>query len=783
MSCPEFITKDEFERRLRECCNPQQPPPDLSGYCTTSECAEIRRVAENALSIANQALSLINAHTGQPVPGAHQWQGNVNVDVSLASSGGRSLKLFTRVDVAGKSGNDSETISIANLKGDKGDKGDRGEKGARGDRGIDGRNGTNGRDGKNGKDGITRTIFVPDTQTRKRIEEIEKVNEQCCEQIINHVTRVFNTVRNEGEVTRRVIENNSNFIVRLLESLQSNPEILKLLNTIQIQLTLAIKAIDSLRNNNPCNLDKILPILTDIQNRLKALDFKINSIITTLTGIVAAIVAGIVAAIKGLKLEINPEFNLKIDKLIGELSFKLDSLIGKIELTLKPVIDITNKIDIAIKGIELTIKGIDFSVGNIKLDITGLKLKLDSLFKLINNFKLEIDFEPVLRISNSINLKLDSLLKLVNNLKIDVDFEPVFKLSNQINLKLDSLLKLVNNIDFEFEVDFSPVVNIANRIETKINAQLQLIAQLQITIQAVLTFLATLEIKLLAQLNIAIQAIASLKIELIAQLKIALQAILSLRAFLQAQLQIIINSNKKIEDAVKLEISPAIGDCVLIEEENTQGQIEKRKEYQIVRTDKYTTIGSAFSGLYNRFNSLQEDICQIEQKESETDCLVLLPDPKLFYDAGKFLVFSWVLESNPKVIVYQTHTQLRNPIPALQVTPDPDTDYWSIYFADIYRIMGKQWSMYWATDSQQEPLIKGWFLSEFEAIRFFNSMLPLTTSSPRNENNPQFRRVDRDAMQIEYTGDKLILKRVCYAEKDANTDKLKKLHGWGNPNL
>ncbi|MGL5874011.1 MAG: hypothetical protein ACRC2R_16855 [Xenococcaceae cyanobacterium] len=749
MACPEYITRAEFERRLAECCKPTPPPPpppNLSNYCTKSECSEIRRLANNALNVANQALNAINAHKSQGVPGAHQWTGAVKVDVSLASSAGRILKLFTRVDVAGKSGNDSATVSITNLKGDKGDrgekgaKGDKGDKGDKGEKGQVGQPGANGKDGKPGKDGVTRVVYQPDTQTKKKIDEIEKVNKECCDLIVNKINGV---------------------------------------------------------------------------------DSKLNGIIVTLAGMVAAILAGL----KGIKLEINPEFNVK-----------LDSIIGKLELTLKPILEITNKInlklgeievnirgyfdliiqkvdsfqlilqlsvdsivqavnkiDVTIKGIELSIKGFEINFKGIEINFTGVKAKLDNILKIVNNFK--VDFEPVFKVTNSLSLKLDNLLNVVNKLKFEVDFEPVFKITNNINNRL-------GNIELNIK-------SYHDSIYQKIEGFQQI---LQISIDSIVQAITTIDTRL-AILN-------SLENNIVTKIKQDLttinQNILSFRAFVQTNFQAVIkaianlqltannhtsvinniNENTrpggggggavidKLEELLTIDISPEFGDCVLIEQAEIEGEIvPEHKEYQIVETRNYTKLEEALYGLYDRFNSVQQNICELKVEPAETDCLVLLPDTNVYYNAGKFLTFSWVLESNPKVSVYQNHTQLRNPIPALQETPDPDTDYWGIYFNDKYKILGKQYARTMSSDSTKVPLIEGWFLNENEAMRFFNSMQSLTTSVPNSENNPRYPKVNNNTMHIENTGEKLILKRVCYAEKDANTDKLKKLHGWSNPNL
>ena len=170
---------------------------------------------------------------------------------------------------------------------------------------------------------------------------------------------------------------------------------------------------------------------------------------------------------------------------------------------------------------------------------------------------------------------------------------------------------------------------------------------------------------------------------------------------------------------------------------------------------------------------LQRKICPADDDQ---DCMVLLPDPSLpLTTRGHYLLFSWVLEENPKVSVYQNHTQLRNPIDALRVAGN----HWNQYFEPIYRILGQQYGTYFSDQNSREPLVKGWFLNIPEGERFFNQMKALTKDTPRNEGNPRFAIVGNDSVPIVNAGKKIILRKVCYGFY--NEGKFIKVHSWHRP--
>ena len=202
---------------------------------------------------------------------------------------------------------------------------------------------------------------------------------------------------------------------------------------------------------------------------------------------------------------------------------------------------------------------------------------------------------------------------------------------------------------------------------------------------------------------------------------------------------------------------------------------EKTKGYRenIITVDLLST---AIGKISRQVASLkQEIVCKI----NADDCLVLLPDPSLpLTTRGHYLLFSWVLEETPKVSIYQTTSQLRNPIDALRVI-SPGVNYWSEYFEPIYKIIGKQYGTYYSEENSREPLVKGWFLDVDEANRFFSQMRTLTKDNPRETDNPRFPLVTNSTVPIVHTEEKIILRKVCYGYY--NEGEFLAVHSWRKP--
>ena len=175
--------------------------------------------------------------------------------------------------------------------------------------------------------------------------------------------------------------------------------------------------------------------------------------------------------------------------------------------------------------------------------------------------------------------------------------------------------------------------------------------------------------------------------------------------------------------------------------------------------------------------STQETVCSLD-----TSCQVLLPDPSTpLNTVGSYLLFTWVLEDDPRPSVYQTTGQLRNPIEELRTA---SSSQWNQYFQSIYKIIGLQYSTYWSEESTKEPLVKGWYLNEEEALRYFASIRTLTTDTPTTNNNPRYSKVTNANTRIANIGKKLILRKVCYGTYGTGSDDLTRfnaVHSWKNP--
>lgn len=88
--------------------------PDAHSACSEEECTKIDRKAEEAKAIALLAKDLIEVHSTQPLSGAHEFDCDVGVDVSLAASKeSSSLAIYTSVSVCGVTGSDREEITIS----------------------------------------------------------------------------------------------------------------------------------------------------------------------------------------------------------------------------------------------------------------------------------------------------------------------------------------------------------------------------------------------------------------------------------------------------------------------------------------------------------------------------------------------------------------------------------------------------------------------------------------------------------------------------------------------
>jgi hypothetical protein len=397
----------------------------------------------------------------------------------------------------------------------------------------------------------------------------------------------------------------------------------------------------------------------------------------------------------------------------------------------------------------------------------------------ILNEILKLDFDcdnglnvtlPILRgidvnVNNNFNLtkQIGSKIDIVNENVIDVKSTVVtniLSIKNDLSLVSQRIISLISSV---------------SQISTAINSLTLSISSIQSTISNVSSSIVNIN-TLLA----SIQSNLSLILNAINTTSTNVSLVLNLASTINSNTENILKCCEEIKDL--LEEDPPTPpqfdfiDIICIDCTDPNGPDclpdatpeEKERGYR----EKEITLDNPMEALQlinDQVALLQRKICP----DDDQDCMVLLPDPSLpLTTRGHYLLFSWVLEENPKVTAYQNHTQLRNPIDALRRAGN----HWNQYFEPIYRILGQQYGTYFSDQNSREPLVKGWFLNIPEGERFFNQMKALTKDTPRSEGNPRFAVVANDSVPIVNIGKKIILRKVCYGFY--NEGKFIKVHSW-----
>ena len=381
--------------------------------------------------------------------------------------------------------------------------------------------------------------------------------------------------------------------------------------------------------------------------------------------------------------------------------------------------------------------------------------KIQNTGQWIVNEILKLDFECDLAETNK---RID----IVNNNVIDVK-SSVVSIKNDLSLISQRVLSLISSV---------------SQISTAINSLAFSISNIQSAINNIISSIANINnvlANIQTNLNLVLTAINTISSNI--------ESILDLIETINTNTENILDCCEEIKDLLTKEPPPLpefdFIDIVCIDCTDPDGPDcppdatpqEKERGYR----EKEVTLSDPMEALQllnDQVALLQRKICPADDQ----DCLVLLPDPSLpLTTRGHYLLFSWVLEENPNVAVYQNHTQLRNPIDALRVAGN----HWNQYFEPIYKIIGKQYGTYHSEENNGEPLIKGWFFDIDEANRFFNQMRTLTKDTPRNEGNPRFSVVTNAVVPIVNVGKKLILRKVCYGFY--NEGSFTKVHSWHRP--
>jgi predicted nucleic acid-binding Zn-ribbon protein len=413
----------------------------------------------------------------------------------------------------------------------------------------------------------------------------------------------------------------------------------------------------------------------------------------------------------------------------------------------------------------------------ISLQASGNHTQNISKSQEILNEILKLDFDcdtaPISNtlnlINNNLNYQINPTLNSINNNVIDVKSTVIT--ANQNILSVKSELSLVSQRIIN-------LINSISQISVAINSLNASILNIQSTVNSIKSSIFTLN-NLIAN----IQTNLSLVLNATANIQTNVNLVLNLTTTIDLNVKNIKQCCEDIKDLLEEEPLPPpefdFIDIICIDCTDPDGPDcppdatpeEKERGYR----EREITLDDPMEALQllnDQVALLQRKICPADDQ----DCMVLLPDPSLpLTTRGHYLLFCWVLEENPKVSVYQNHTQLRNPIDALRVAGN----HWEQYFKPIYKILGKQFGSYFSEQPAKRPLIEGWFLDVAEANRFFNQMKALTKDTPRENNNPRFPMVTNSTVPIVNVGKKLILNKVCYGFYDEGN--FTKVHSWHRP--
>jgi hypothetical protein len=392
---------------------------------------------------------------------------------------------------------------------------------------------------------------------------------------------------------------------------------------------------------------------------------------------------------------------------------------------------------------------------------------------------IEVNVNNTSNLTNQINSNVNNTLSLTNqiNPKIDIVNSNVIDVKSTVITANQNILSIKNDLSLVSQRIIS-LISSVSQISTAINSLTFSISSIQSSVNNISSSIFNVN-ALLAN----IQSNLKLILNATNTTSVNVSLILNLASTINSNTENILECCEEIKDLLEEDPSPPpefdFIDITCIDCTDPEGPDcppdatpeEKERGYR----EREITLDSPMEALQlvnSQVALLQKKICPAD----EDDCLVLLPDPSLpLTTRGHYLLFSWVLEENPKVTAYQNHTQLRNPIDALRVPGN----YWNEYFEPIYKIIGKQFGSYFSEQPAKRPLIEGWFLDVAEANRFFNQMRILTKDTPRENDNPRFPMITNSTVPIVNVGKKIILRKVCYGYYEDGD--FKKVHSWHRP--
>ncbi|WP_107666491.1 hypothetical protein [Cyanothece sp. BG0011] len=482
--------------------------------------------------------------------------------------------------------------------------------------------------------------------------------------------------------------------------------------------------IDNLEINQQTIIDLTNNLLTKIE-QISINQSTINNIENKITNLETYLINQITVTLNSIYQDLSQTYNYIIS--VDQNVLTLFQINDNTEVNQNNISILEN-----LEQINLNQKSIELSINDLEVDFRQINNINRSINTILNNQSFHITLTR-----NSRDLIINNLDVLYNN--IIIQYQQLISILNNIqffdqNLIVNKIDNLLNVVTFQYQQLISLINNIKSYDDSILVSLTQTIVNTQ---QQILLIVSNLENY--DDTNI---------LNIISQVTLTLDVVInSINGISQD-----ISKLNEIEDSYKL------WDCELEEEINQP-------------------IDSLASGLYylnSQLYDIQNKVCELE-----IDCGQLLPtDLAIWVNYGYYILFYWKWE-NKEVKTGLNFTQLPEPIDAL-INPIDINTVWDQYFQGIYRIIGEQFS-FLHIDNVKTPIYRGWFLNNSEAIRFYNSIIPLTRLSIKQENNPAFPTYSNKQTNIKNTGERVLLRKVCIIEKLRNSDDINHIITYGPP--
>lgn len=458
---------------------------------------------------------------------------------------------------------------------------------------------------------------------------------------------------------------------------------------------------------------------------------------------------------------------------VFEDSVSLEDLFMNIEVKIDEVKINQELIINSIKELSINVENNNLvnNIEIIKNTVTSLQfLVTNQIFNVINRVKIDQDF--ILNSITTINQNYLTSIQFNDHNQSTVNLLLEFKNS------LETIKSLVVNLDF----DSTQINSIDRSVDRILNNQSIHIGLTRRVDNIIVNELNTVYNNLLVQYQQIVRLIESINFNntrtnnLIQQIQISQQNILLLVSNLKNYDDVnIVNSINQLS----LNIQSIIISLQLISSNIKPEQVNDN--YKLWDCDLEQEVKQPISNLATGLYYLNSQLYDIQNKvcDLESDCDELLPtDLAVWVNYGYYMLFYWKWE-NKNIKTGLRKTQLPSPIKEL-INPKDVNAIWNQYFNEIHRIVGVQYAHLY-TDNVKTPIYQGWFLNSNEAIRFFDSIIPFTSLSIRQNNNPAFPQYANHVTKIKNTGEKLLLRRVCIVEKLRYSDEIKQIISYAPP--